>query len=167
MLRTVLAVVLSTLVVASSARAAEELAPSGTLLNAAPTTVVRVNTDLSASLNAAAVPSLNVAAFTPKRPTALTSMYVGLAGLQAFDVYSTMSALKAGAREANPVMSGVVGHPAAFVALKAGMTTMSIVAAEKMWRQGKRAQAIAVMAVSNGFMTFVAAHNASVVSGQR
>jgi hypothetical protein len=88
---------------------------------------------------------------------------MGLGMLQAYDVYSTSAALKNGAREANPAMSGLVGNPVAFVAVKTGITGVSIFAAERMWKQHQRAQALAVMAVSTGLMAVVAAHNHSVI----
>src|SRR4051812_28448673 len=54
----------------------------------------------------------------PKRPSALVPMYASLSTLQALDFVTTMRALSAGtAYEANPVMRGVVGNRAAFVAV--------------------------------------------------
>src|SRR5512146_3281363 len=51
----------------------------------------------------------------PARPMALPALYAGSAALQAFDAYSTLRALRLGATEANPVMTGVVGNPAMFI----------------------------------------------------
>ena len=153
MVRTTLAVILSTMLMTVSARA-EELAPTTATLTAAG----ELTDAPSIAFRAAA---------GERRPAALSSMYAGLAALQGYDVYSTMVALKRGATEANPLMAGVTRNPGAFIALKAGMTTVSIVAAERLWRQHHRAQAVAVMAISNGFMALVAAHNASVVATAR
>jgi hypothetical protein len=97
---------------------------------------------------------------------ALKSLYAGLAGLQAYDVYSTTKAIKMGAVEMNPLMRGTVGNRAAFIGLKAAMTAGPIVVAERMWRDHRPLAAIAVMAVSNGMMAFVARHNAGVVAQQ-
>jgi hypothetical protein len=99
----------------------------------------------------------------PRRPLMLPALYAGSAALQGYDAYSTLSVLKHGGIEANPLMKGLVKSPAAFIALKAGMATVSIVAAEKMWKNNNRVGAIATMLVSNGFMAYVAAHNASVL----
>ena len=59
------------------------------------------------------------------------------------------------------------GTPAAVWAVKAGATAASIFAAERLWHQHRRAEAIAVMIATNGLMAAVAAHNASVLRAQR
>ena len=97
---------------------------------------------------------------------ALTSLYAGLAGLQAYDVYSTTKAIKLGAVEMNPLMRGSVGNRAAFIGLKVAMTAGPIAVAERMWREHRPLAAIAVMAVSNGMIAFVARHNAGVIAQQ-
>lgn len=101
------------------------------------------------------------------RPSALPALYAASAALQGYDAYSTLSALKRGGVEANPIMKGVVKNPAAFVALKAGVAATSILAAEKMWKSGNRMGAIGVMVASNVMMGLVAAHNSQVVSQLR
>ncbi len=102
-----------------------------------------------------------------ERPTLLPSLYVSLTALQAYDVYSTLTGIKHGATEANPIMQNVVGNPAAFVALKAGVTGISIYAAERLWKQNRKKTAIVLMIASNGLMGYVAAHNASVLRAVR
>ena len=114
----------------------------------------------------------NAIDFTPrhtedKRPAVLPALYAGTVALQAYDAYSTLSVLKHGGMEANPVMKNVVKSPTAFVALKAGVATMSIMAAEKMWKSNNRVGAVITMVASNGFMAWVAAHNASVLNQVR
>jgi hypothetical protein len=101
------------------------------------------------------------------RPSVLPALYIGSAALQAFDVYSTLTALKAGASEGNPVMKSATANPIAFIGIKATVTVASIMAAERMWRGHNRIGAIAVMAASNGLMALVAAHNASVMTTLR
>jgi hypothetical protein len=166
MFRPTIAAVLSAFFMATSASAAD--AVDSNLATASVQSIERLNPGTPNVLAAAAAPALNLSApMVDKRPTALMSMYAGLAALQAYDFYSTTAAMKSGAREANPVMNGVVGNPAAFLAVKAGVTGASIFAAERMWRQHHRAQAIAVMAASNGFMALVAAHNHSVMAATR
>jgi hypothetical protein len=81
-----------------------------------------------------------------QRSLVLPSLYVSLSALQAYDVYSTLTALGHGATEANPMMQGVVGNPTAFVALKS---------------------AVLLMVASNGLMAYVARHNASVLGNLR
>jgi hypothetical protein len=94
------------------------------------------------------------------RPAVLPALYASYAALQAYDVYSTRQALARGAREANPLMQGVVGRPGAFVALKAGVAAGTILAAERLWKNDKKAAAIGVMVASNLVATVVASRNA-------
>jgi len=95
--------------------------------------------------------------------SALRSMYVSLGILQAYDFYSTTKAIRHGAVERNPLMQGTVGNRALFIGLKAAMTAGPVYQAEKLWRNDHRLGAIALMAVSNGIMMGVAAHNSSVI----
>lgn len=113
--------------------------------------------------------TLRVAPGVPRvhRPGLLPALYVGSASLQAFDAYSTLSVLEAGGREQNPLMKGVVKSPATFIAVKAGITAVSIVAAERLWKNNNRLGAVLLMAASNGMMAYVAAHNASVLARVR
>lgn len=98
------------------------------------------------------------------RPGVLPGLYVASAALQGYDAYSTITALKQGGVEANPLMKQVVKSPVAFVALKASVAVTSIMAAEKLWKGGNRIGAIGVMVASNVAMGYVAAHNARVLS---
>ena len=100
------------------------------------------------------------------RPAVLPVLYASYATLQAFDVYSTRQALSRGAREANPLVQGVVGNTGAFAALKAGVAVATIVAAERLWKTNKAA-AIGVMIASNGVAAIVAARNARTLSQLR
>jgi hypothetical protein len=97
------------------------------------------------------------------RPALLPALYVGSALLQGFDAYSTLSALRQGGVEANPLARGMTANPAAFIAVKSSVAFLSIYAAEKLWREHHRAGAIALMAISNGAMAAVALHNASAL----
>jgi Domain of unknown function (DUF5658) len=168
--RQILASTLSVLLVAASVSAAELPAASGAA------TVTAASEDATAD---AASPDTSPAdapaeqfgqpgpqsSWTPAtRPMVLPALYAGSAALQAFDAYSTLRALHMGATEANPVMQGVVGNPTMMIGLKAAVTAASIVAAEQMWRQHHQMRAIVMMAVSNGIMAVVAAHNASVIN---
>jgi hypothetical protein len=103
----------------------------------------------------------------PHRPSLLPGLYAGSAFFQGYDAYSTLSALKSGASEANPLMKGITKSPMAFIALKAGMTAMSIMSAERMWKDEHRVAAVVMMIASNGMMAAVAAHNASVLQRVR
>ena len=103
----------------------------------------------------------------PHRPLLLPTLYAGTAFLQGYDAYSTLTALKSGATEANPMMKGITKSPIAFVALKASMTAFSIMGAERMWKNDHRVAAVVMMVASNGMMAAVAAHNASVLQRVR
>jgi uncharacterized protein DUF5658 len=100
------------------------------------------------------------------RPAALTALYASYSALQAYDVYSTRQALARGAREANPLMQGVVGNTGAFVAMKAGVAVATIAAAEKLWKTNKPA-AIGVMIAGNSVAAIVAARNARTLGQLR
>jgi hypothetical protein len=92
----------------------------------------------------------------PKRPPVLPVLYGTYAALQVMDVVSTRKALAAGAREANPVMSG--GNIGATVALKAASGAATFYVVEKTWKK-HRAGAIMLMAIMNGTSAAIVAHN--------
>jgi uncharacterized protein DUF5658 len=102
--------------------------------------------------------------FSYRRPPMLPALYATSAALQGYDTFSTLSAMRSGAREANPLMKGVVKSPAAFVAMKAGVTAGSIMAAEQLWKSHHRMGAVGMMIASNVMMGIVAAHNSHVLS---
>ena len=97
----------------------------------------------------------------------LAPLYVSFAGLQGYDGYSTLHGVSNGAREANAVVGGLATKPAAFWAVKAGSTALTIVVAEQLWRHHHRGEAIATMLMANGLMAYVAGHNASTLSATR
>jgi hypothetical protein len=99
--------------------------------------------------------------------TALLTLAAASVSLQAYDAYSTLSAIRLGAVESNPTMHALVRHPAAFVAVKAGVAASSLVASRQLWNQHHRKTAIVLLAITNGTMTAVAIHNASVVRSMR
>ena len=101
------------------------------------------------------------------RGSLLPSLYVSLAGLNAFDAYTTSKGLSMGASESNPMMRTVVGNQGALWAVKGGVTASSIFIAERLWKKNHKGQAIAVMVVTNGMMAAVSARNASVLRQQR
>jgi hypothetical protein len=97
----------------------------------------------------------------------LPTLYVSLAALNALDAYTTSKGLSQGASESNPMMRAVVGNQATLWAVKGGATAGSIFLAERLWRNNRKAQAIAVMVATNGMMAAVSARNASVIRQQR
>lgn len=97
------------------------------------------------------------------RGAVLPSLYVSLAALNAYDFASTRKGLAMGATEGNPAMKAIVGNTTSLMAVKAVATAGTILAAEKLWKNHHKGQAIAVMLISNGLMSAVAAHNSAVV----
>ena len=144
---------------ASSAFAADENGTATlTPAIAATATTLAARPDLAANINfAPRVPSVH-------RPGALPALYATSALLQGYDAYSTLTVLKHGGVEANPLMKGITKSPIAFIGLKAGMATLSIMAAERMWKDHNRVGAVLTMVASNGLMAMVAKHNASVMA---
>ena len=114
-------------------------------------------------------PTFTRASFTPraKRPLALPALYAAQAALQALDAHSTYAAINRGAVEANPLMKGVVGNKGAMMAVKAGVAASTIWMAERMWKKGNRAGAIATMLIANGVTAAVVANNYKVASSLR
>jgi hypothetical protein len=101
-----------------------------------------------------------------RRPAALPALYASTALLQALDAHSTMTAINAGAHEANPLMKGVATNKGAMLAVKAGVAGATIYMAEKMWKRNP-VGAVAMMAVVNGVNAFVVAHNYKVAQSLR
>jgi len=106
-------------------------------------------------------------AVSATRPALLLPLYAGNIALQGFDTYSTLTAVQKRGVEQNPLVSGLTGSPATFVAVKGGVTLLSIVAAERLWKSGHRAGAVATIAVANGLMTAVAINNANTLRSMR
>jgi hypothetical protein len=101
-----------------------------------------------------------LAAYVPnaKRPAALPALYATLGAMQAFDVYSTSAALKAGAKEANPVAAPFAGNAGSMLGLKMATTAGTIFFAERMWKSNK-VGAIVMMVAINGATAVVSMHN--------
>ena len=104
---------------------------------------------------------------SPQAPRGLVLpvLYGTLAGLQAYDGWSTVHATTHGASEANPFMAGVAGNSGAVWAVKVGSTMASIYVAEGLWRRHHRVEAIVMMVAVNGVMAAVTALNSSVIRG--
>ena len=100
-------------------------------------------------------------------PSALmTSLYASTFAMQALDVHSTLTAFDAGAVEANPLMTGVTKNRWAFVALKAGVATSTVLAARHMAKRNKVA-AIATLIAVNSAYAMIVQHNYRVAQRVR
>jgi hypothetical protein len=146
MVRTCLVASLSILLLAAPAFAADEVLPAQTIA-----TSVAIGPQLPRAI-------------TTRGPV-LPALYGTLAGLQAYDGWSTVRAVRLGATEANPAVASLADNSRAMWAVKAGATAVSIYAAERLWRRNRRTEAIVTMIAVNSAMAMVAVHNASVLRG--
>jgi hypothetical protein len=96
--------------------------------------------------------------------TVMTSLYASTVVMQALDVHSTLSAFRAGATEANPLMQGVTRNRATFMAVKAGVAASTILAAKQLSKRNKVA-AIATLVAINSAYAMVVNHNYKVARG--
>ena len=102
-----------------------------------------------------------------ERPRLLTGMYVTSGLLQAYDAYSTIKGTASNHAELNPLMTGLVRHPAMVVAVKVAATAATITIAENLWRTHHRGQAIGVLVASNALLAIVGARNALALRTSR
>jgi hypothetical protein len=98
---------------------------------------------------------------TAQRPSALVPLYVSFATLQGLDIHSTLRATEFGGREANPIVGGMLGSPAAFVAAKVGMTASIYFVSERLWKRHKTAAVLTMIALNSTYGAVVA-HNYAV-----
>ena len=88
----------------------------------------------------------------------MTSLYASTAAMQLLDVHSTLSAFRAGASEANPMMGEVTKSPAMVIAVKVGVAASTILAAKQLSKRN-RAAAVATLVAINSAYAMVVSHN--------
>lgn len=93
-----------------------------------------------------------------RRPMILPALYVSLGAVQAWDVYSTSAALKAGAIERNPLVAPIAGNSGGMIALKLGTAATTVFFAERLWKKN-RVAAVVMMAGINGATAAIAMRN--------
>lgn len=127
-----------------------------------------VSTSLTSPVRAVEqLPSTFLRPQPASHPSALmTSLYASTFAMQALDVHSTLTAFSAGAVEANPLMTGVTKNRWAFVALKAGIATSTVLAAHNMAKRNKVA-AIATLVAMNSAYAMIVQHNYRVAQRLR
>ncbi len=103
-------------------------------------------------------PVTSAAEVSSKRPAMLSALYVSLGAMQALDVHSTLTALKAGARESNPIAAPFTANAGSMIGLKVVSTATTIFFAERLWK-ANRLKAILVLAAINGATAAVAMRN--------
>ncbi len=91
----------------------------------------------------------------------LMSLYVSTAFTQALDIHSTIKALDRGGVETNPMLSGLTGNKAAFIAVKGAVAAGSIYAASRLAKRNKVAAIVTMVAINTAY-GFVAYHNYKV-----
>ena len=96
-------------------------------------------------------------------PGSFTRMYVAFGLMQAVDVHSTIVTLRAGAKEANPLMGGVAGNPAALIAVKAASAAGTIYCVERLRKRNRVAAAITMAALDTAY-AMVVMNNARVMA---
>jgi Domain of unknown function (DUF5658) len=96
-----------------------------------------------------------------RRPSVLVPLYVSFATLQGLDVHSTLRAPEFGGREANPIVGGMLGSPAAFIAAKVGMSASIYFVSERLWKRNKTAAVLTMIALNSTYGAVVA-HNYAV-----
>lgn len=95
-----------------------------------------------------------------------SSLYAGFITTQALDVHSTLRALDAGHKEANPIVRWATGTPAAFVSFKAATTFGTMYLVQRMRKKHPKGALLLLAAIDTAF-ALVVAHNYSVpVSGR-
>ena len=92
------------------------------------------------------------------RPRAIVPLYLAMGALQSLDLVSTRRALRAGAREANPLVAPIVGSSATMIALKAGASGAMVYAVERMWKQNRKAALLTLIGTNIGYGA-LEAHN--------
>jgi hypothetical protein len=97
---------------------------------------------------------------------ALMPFYASTAVMQFLDVRSTLEVVKLGGGEGNPLLKGMVAHPAMFVGFKAAIAAASIYSAHKMAAHNKLG-AIATMVALNSVYAFVVQHNFALAQTMR
>jgi hypothetical protein len=125
----------------------------------------RVNPAPSLALSTAVAPDAPRAETSASRSTpsrhAFSTLYVGLIATQALDVHSTIRALDAGHKEANPLARWATANPITLVAFKAAATTGTMYIIERLRKKHPK-RALLLLAVVDSAYAFVVAHNYSV-----
>jgi hypothetical protein len=130
------------------------------LPSSAPSAALLFGTDNTESSSSVAAPVRK-----SRSSGVLAGLYVSTVAMQALDVHSTLAALKAGGAEVNPVMAGITGNTAAFIAFKAGMTAATLMAAHHMSKT-HRAAAIATLFAVNSAYAVIVSHNYRAASSR-
>jgi hypothetical protein len=133
------------------------------VLDTAPAPTLQEAIDASMAQLVAPPPATSRASF--ERPRALMPLYASFVALQGLDVHSTSRGIRRGAVEANPLLKGVAGNPAALTAVKAASTAGIIYGVEKLRKKSRAASVILMIGINVG-TAYVVHHNYRVASGR-
>jgi hypothetical protein len=97
-----------------------------------------------------------------RRQPALRTLETSFVALQALDAATTLRAVGHGLEERNPLMRGLVGQPAAFIAVKAGATASTIWLLRRVARQNRAAAVLTLAAINGGYAVLVARNAAAL-----
>lgn len=100
-------------------------------------------------------------------PTPLhKSLFTSYAVLQALDVVSTVTALNSGnGREANPIVGGLAGHPAAFAAVKGAGAVSTLFFMHRYAKKHPKAAVITMIAFNAGY-SYIVTRNLQIAAGR-
>jgi hypothetical protein len=96
----------------------------------------------------------------------LTSLQAATIATQMLDVHSTVTAMKLGATEANPLMGGLANNRAAFIGVKAAMSVGLVYVTHQLAKENKMAAIVASAAINSAYL-MIARHNYNVARGLR
>ena len=99
-------------------------------------------------------------------PALRRGLIVSFGALQALDAHSTIKALDAGGREANPLLSGIASNRGTLLAVKAGTAVATAYFVERLSKNHPK-RAVVLMAVLNSAYVAVVAHNYRVARAGR
>jgi hypothetical protein len=97
---------------------------------------------------------------------ALLPLYASTAVLQLLDMHSTLTAMKHGAVEGNPLMAGVTSQGPAFLAVKAGIAASTIFAVRGLAKRNKLAAIVTLIGINSAY-GFVISHNYKLAQSLR
>jgi hypothetical protein len=97
---------------------------------------------------------------------ALGGAYGSLVIVQAFDVHSTLEAVRRGAVEMNPVMAGLLEHRTALIVTKIGVTAATIYATAHVARHSRWKALLVAGAINSGYL-LIARNNYAIANRVR
>lgn len=151
------------------AHAQDAAAPVGQplpLLFAASDTTTTAPPAAAAPDAAQVLPQIVRPSFEGGHDKTMLPFYASTVLLEALDVHSTLTVLKLGGGEGNPLLKGLVSNRPAFIAVKAGMAAGTIFAVHHMAKHSKVAAIITAVGI-NAAYSFVVWHNYKVAAGLR